>query len=131
MLVRKAKPVRSYAAFFFAALNFAQRARVAAAILLLPAAEIFRVRFTGAEVVAAAGFDPFRAFAHRFFCAMLIRFRASVDKVCRPFELELPKAASAAVKRWTSCCALASSFFNCPATPDKFPIGSPSAMDCN
>jgi hypothetical protein len=57
----------SYADFFFAALNLAQRARVAAAILLLPAAEIFRVRFTGAETVAAAGFDPFRASAHRFF----------------------------------------------------------------
>ena len=33
-----------YAAFFFAALNFAQRARAAAAILFLPAAEIFCVR---------------------------------------------------------------------------------------
>ncbi len=100
-----------YAAFFFAALNFAQRARAAAAILFLPAAEIVRVRFTGAEAVATAGFDPFRAFAHRFFCARLILLRADADNVRRPFEFELPKAASAAVKRWTSCCALSSSFF--------------------
>jgi hypothetical protein len=42
---------------------------VAAAILFLPAAEILRVRFTGTEAVvfAASGFDPFLAFAHRFF----------------------------------------------------------------
>ncbi len=68
------------AAFFFAALNFAHRARAAAAMLFLPAAEIFRVRFTGAEV-AAAGFDPFRACAHRFFCPRLIRLRADADNV--------------------------------------------------
>jgi hypothetical protein len=30
---------------------------------------------------------------------MLIRFRADADKVRRPFDGELPKAASAAVKR--------------------------------
>jgi hypothetical protein len=72
---------------------------VAAAILFLPAAEIFRVRFTGAEAVAATGFDPLRAFAHRFFCARLIRLRASADNVRCPFEPELPNAASAAVKR--------------------------------
>jgi len=87
---------------FFAARNFAQRARAAAAILFLPAAEIFRVRFAGAEAIATAGCDPFRTFAHRFFCARLILFRADADNVRCPFELELPKAASAAVKRWTS-----------------------------
>jgi hypothetical protein len=47
----------------------------------------------------AAGCDPFRAFAHRRFCAKLIFLRANADTVCRPFELELPKAASAAVNR--------------------------------
>jgi hypothetical protein len=57
----------AYAAFFFAALNFAQRARAAAAIRFLPAAEIVRLRFTGTGAVIAACFDPFRAFAHRFF----------------------------------------------------------------
>jgi hypothetical protein len=87
-----------------------------------------KVRFAGAEPVTAfAGFDLFRASAHRFFCARLIRFRAEADNVRRPFEFELSKAASAAVKRWTSCCALLGSFFKCPTTPDKFPIGSPSA----
>ena len=100
-----------YAPFFFAARNFAQRARAAAAILFLPAAEIFRVPFAGAVVFAAARFDPLRAFAHRLFCARLMRLRADADNVCRPFEPELPKAASAALNRWTSCCALASSFF--------------------
>ncbi len=41
----------------------------------------------------------------------------------RPFECELPKAVSAAVNRWTSCCALPSSIFNSPTTPDLFAIG--------
>jgi len=77
-------PLRSKPSyFFFAARNFAQRARVAAAILFLPAAEILRVDFTGAGALAfaAAGFDPFRAKAHRFFCARLIRLRADADRV--------------------------------------------------
>jgi hypothetical protein len=56
---------------------------------------------------------------------MLIRLRAEADKVCRPFEPELPKAASAAVNRLASCSALSSSFFKYPTTPDKFPIGFP------
>jgi hypothetical protein len=59
--------------FFFAALNFAQRARAAAAILFLPAAEIVRVAFTPVAW-------PF-AFAHLFLCAMLIRLRADADRV--------------------------------------------------
>jgi hypothetical protein len=66
--------------FFFAARNFAQRARVAAAILFLPAAEIFRVGFT-AEAVAPAACNPFRAFAQRAFCARLMRLRAEADRV--------------------------------------------------
>jgi hypothetical protein len=40
------------------------------------------VRFTGAEAVAAIGFCPFRASAHRFFCARLIRLRADADREC-------------------------------------------------
>ena len=53
------------------------------------------VRFTGAEPVTAfGGCDPFRAFAHRLFCAKLIRRRADADKVRRSFDPELPKAAS-------------------------------------
>jgi hypothetical protein len=75
-----------------------------------------------AEAAATTGFDFFRAAAHRFFCAKLIRLRAEADRLRRPFECELPKAASAAVKRWTSCCALPSSFFNSPTTPDIGPI---------
>jgi hypothetical protein len=74
-----------YGVFFFAARNFAQRARAAAAILFLPAAEIVRVCFTGGEPKVfpadAAAFDPFRAFAQRNFCAALIRFRAEADMV--------------------------------------------------
>lgn len=68
--------------FFFAAFSFLHRARWAAAILFLPAAEILRLGFTGAGVVAAAaaGFHPFRDFAHRAFCAMLMRLRADADK---------------------------------------------------
>jgi hypothetical protein len=61
----------TYAAFFFAALNFAQRARAAAAILFLPAAEIVRFGFAARLFV----------FAHRAFCARLIRFRAEADRV--------------------------------------------------
>ena len=44
-------------------------------------------------------------------------------------ETELPKAASAAVNRWTSCCALRVLSSNALTTPDKFPIGSPSNQD--
>jgi hypothetical protein len=67
----KRKPVRSYAAFFFAAWNFAQRARAAAAIFLRPDADM--VRLAGAEPVTAfAGCDTFRIFAHRALCAWLL-----------------------------------------------------------
>jgi hypothetical protein len=72
---------RPYAAFFFAALTFAHLARCAAAIFLRDDADI--VRFAGTEpvVFAAGGCDPFRDFAQRNFCAMLIRFRAEADNV--------------------------------------------------
>jgi hypothetical protein len=53
------------------------------------------------------------AFAHRAFCARLIFLRAAADRVCRPLEFELPRAASAAPNRRTSVCALSSSFFKC------------------
>jgi hypothetical protein len=36
--------------------------------------------------------DPFRMFAHRAFCARLIRLRADADNVRCPFEPELPKS---------------------------------------
>lgn len=123
----------AYVAFFFAALNFAQRAREAAAIRFLPAAEIFRVRFTGTEAIvfSATGFDPLLAIAHRFFCARLIRLRADADNVRCPSELELPKAAKAAVNRWTSCCALFSSLFKYPTTRDICFILFPLGRDCN
>lgn len=57
----------------------AQRRRAAAAILFLPVAEIVRVRSTGAEGVAAADFDLFRAFAHLTFCARAIFRREAAD----------------------------------------------------
>jgi hypothetical protein len=63
-----------YAAFF-AALTFAHRARCAAAILFLPAA----------DMVCLPRFDPIETtfpaltFAHRAFCARLIRLRAEAD----------------------------------------------------
>ena len=82
----------------------------AAAIFLRADADM--VRFAGAA--AAAGFDSFRAVAHPSFCARLIRLRAEADRVRCPFVCELPKAASAPVKGWTSCSALPSAFFNCP-----------------
>src|ERR1019366_9118590 len=59
-----------YAAyFFFAAFTFAHRARCAAAILFLPAADIVRLGF-GARPLA---------FPHRARCARLIRLRANAD----------------------------------------------------
>jgi hypothetical protein len=61
----------SYAAFFACALTFAHRARCAAAILFLPAADIVRLRF-GARTFA---------FDHRVFSARLIRLRAEADNV--------------------------------------------------
>jgi hypothetical protein len=70
--------------FFFAALNFAQRARAAAAILFLPAADIVRFGF------GAAAWALVAVFAHRAFCARLIRLRAGADTVCPelpPFNL--------------------------------------------
>ena len=81
--------------------------------------------------LAAAPCVSAAAFAHRAFCARLIFFRAAADRVLRPFELELPKAASAAPNRRTSLCALSSSFFKCRTTPDRFPMNPPSAQDCN
>ena len=107
----------NYAAFF-SRLTFAHLALCAAAILLRPAAEIVRLGLTV-------------LFAHRAFCAKLILLRAAGDKVCwrdEPFELTLPKAASAASMRWTCFCARSRSFLNCWTTPDRFAfaIDSPS-----
>jgi hypothetical protein len=72
-----------YAAFFFSALNLAQRARVAAAILFLPAAEIVRLPFRGAKgvVLAVASPEPFRAFAHLAFCASAILRREAAEMI--------------------------------------------------
>src|SRR5260370_1939767 len=70
-----------YAAFF-AALTFAQRARCAAAILLLPAADM--VRLAGADPVdfaTSVGRDCFRTLAHRAFCASAIFRRESADMI--------------------------------------------------
>ena len=61
--------------FFFPARIFAHLARWAAAILFLPAAEIVRFGFAARPLV----------FAHRAFCARLIRLRAEADMVCPRF----------------------------------------------
>jgi len=74
----------SYAAFFFAALNFAHRARCAAAIFLRADADM--VRFTGAEPIVfaapTAGCDPFPALAHLALCARAI-FRREAAEIIR------------------------------------------------
>jgi len=69
-----------YAAFFFAALNFAHRAFCAAAIFLRADADM--VRLAGAEPVVfatAVGCDCFRMLAHRAFCARAILRREAAD----------------------------------------------------
>jgi hypothetical protein len=75
-----------YAARFFAARNFAQRKRVAAAILFLPAAEILCLCLTGAEAVVFAepadGCGPFLTAAHLAFCAAAI-FRREAAEIIR------------------------------------------------
>ncbi len=70
-----------YAAFFFAALNFAHRAFCAAAIFLRADADM--VRLAGAEpvfaIAAATGCDCFRTDAHRAFCACAILRREAAE----------------------------------------------------
>jgi hypothetical protein len=60
----------------------------------LPAAEIFRERFTGAErlVSAGAGCDPFPALAHLAFCACAIFRREATEtiRVGRPDLRDTP-----------------------------------------
>jgi hypothetical protein len=73
-----------YAAFFFCcALNFAHRARCAAAIFLRADADM--VRFTIAKPVVffvpATDCAPFRILAHRAFCACAIFRREAADTI--------------------------------------------------
>jgi hypothetical protein len=68
---RRSRLPNCYAAFF-AALNFAQRARAAAAIRFLPAADIVRLGFGAC--------CPF-TFAHRAFCASAIFRREAADTI--------------------------------------------------
>ena len=98
--LRSSSSLRNYARF-----TFAHLARCAAAIRFLPTAEI--VCF-GLAV---------RCFAQRAFCARLI-FRFPAADIVRdaPFELPLPKAASASSMRWSCFCASSRSFFNCWTT---------------
>ncbi len=69
---RKSRRLHFYAYFFLPARNLAHLARCAAAILRLPAVDIVRLGF---------GTCPF-AFAHRAFCARLIRLRVDAEKEC-------------------------------------------------
>jgi hypothetical protein len=79
----------SYAAFFFAALNFAHRARCAAAIFLRADGDM--VRFAG--TAAFAGFGPFPALAHlaRCACAIFLREAADTIRVGRPDLRDTPE----------------------------------------
>jgi hypothetical protein len=100
-------PLRLACFFYAARFTFAHRALCAAAIRFLPAVEIVRFGF---------GACPF-AFAQRAFCARLILRRPAADIVRdAPFELTLPKAASAASMRWSCCCVCSRSVFNCWTT---------------
>lgn len=85
--------------YFFPAFTRAHLVRCAAAIFLRADADMVRLAGVGAVVFAAPAVacDPFRVAAHRFFCARLMRLRASSDRVRGPFELERPRAASAAL----------------------------------
>ena len=97
----------SYAAFFFAALNFAHLARCAAAILFRAAADI--VLFLG--MLSTFCFCPAfpRTFAHRALCAAAILSLPAADKCLRcpvlfPYEPPL-SAASAMSRRSTTLAA--------------------------
>jgi hypothetical protein len=75
-------PQGYFVAFFLAARNFAQRARVASAILFLPAAD--NLRLAGAApgfAITATGCEFFRRPAHRAFCANAILRRDAADTV--------------------------------------------------
>jgi hypothetical protein len=61
--------------FFFAALNFAQRARAAAAILFLPAADIVRLARLDAMGITLCAFT----LAHRARCARAILRREAAE----------------------------------------------------
>ena len=110
--------------YFFAALNFAQRARAAAAILFFPAADIVRLGF---------GARP-SALAQRAFCARLIRLRAEADTPLFGFVYELPPPNLPRTERAASTCR--SSFARVvlavrnsdtkPASPLRFAMNFPS-----
>src|ERR1035438_1744604 len=91
---------RSYAAFFFAALNFAHLARCAAAILFRAAADI--VLFLGMLTTFCFCSASPRTFAHRALCAAAILALPAGDKCLRCpvlFPYEPPLSASSATSR--------------------------------
>jgi hypothetical protein len=117
---RKGSTESPFALWFWlvyaALLTFAHRALCAAAIRLRPAAEIVRFGFA-------------LCFAQRAFCARLILRRPAADIVRdAPFELTLPRAASAASMRWSCFCTCSRSFFNCWTTTFKWFIGTPAEI---
>ena len=88
-------------------MNFAQRARCAAAILFRAAAD--SVRFRGFDLVAFGCASP-RTFAHRALCAAAIRALAAAESRPLPVCLECLEplsAAKAASKCSTSFAARA------------------------
>jgi hypothetical protein len=111
-----------YAAFFCCAFNFAHLARCAAAILLLPAAEI--VRF-------GLGARPF-VFAHRAFCAKLIFLRAEADRVwweLPPPNLPRTERAASTCLSWFARFVLSTiNSDTMDASPFRFAMNSPLGM---
>jgi hypothetical protein len=124
---RSSRPFRgSYAAFFLAARNAAQRAFCAAAIFLRADADILRFGF-GACLLA---------FDHRAFCAKLIRLRADADmmrpgfaEVLPPFIL--PRTTRTASTRLSSSAKLvlaARNFDTNSARPTKSAMSTPTRI---
>jgi hypothetical protein len=95
--------LRSFRSYFLPALTFAHLARCAAAILLLPAAEI----------LCLAGADPvdfattvgcvFRRLAHRAFCASAILRREAADMIRFGRLVPVPFKDSIAEIIWFNC----------------------------
>ena len=83
MIAARLRTIRllSYAAFF-SALILAHRARTAAAIFFLEAADIVCFGATLVVFAAAAGCDPFLIAAHRALCASTI-FRREASEIIR------------------------------------------------
>jgi hypothetical protein len=112
---------RFYAAYFFLAdFTRAHLALCAAAILRLPAAEIVRLGF-GALALP---------FAHRAFCARLIRLRAKADIVCFALVELLPPFNLPRTERAASTCRSSFTRFDLVAFNTDTKDASPVNFSC-